>query len=169
MDGTGLALMTKAPEPPRTQAAPGQANAWPLRADLGPLGALPTVPRLARAFTGLVLAGWGLGRMDEDCALIVSELTSNVIRAATGPDGQPRYDDRGTLPALWPRLLSDRVWLRLEVRDTLAPERGVPVERRAAATDENGRGLELVKALSQDWGWDMLPGSHAKCVWAVLA
>jgi hypothetical protein len=33
----------------------GTAAAWPLFAGLGPLGALPTAPRLARVFTGLVL------------------------------------------------------------------------------------------------------------------
>jgi hypothetical protein len=140
-----------------------------LFAGLGPLGALPTVPRLARAFTGLVLAGWGLGRLAGDCELIVSELTANVIRAATGPDGQPRYDAHGRLPVLWLRLLSGRAQLRLEVWDNLALELGVPIERQAAATDETGRGLELVGALSQDWGWEAQPGNDVKRVWAALA
>jgi hypothetical protein len=99
----------------------------------------------------------------------MSELTTNVFRAATRPDGQPRYDVHGRLPVLWLRLLSDRARLRLEVWDNLAPELGVPTERHATATEENGRGLELVGALSQDWGWDVLPGSEVKCVWAVLA
>jgi hypothetical protein len=70
---------------------------------------------------------------------------------------------------LWLRLLSDRARLQLEVWDNLAPELGVPAERQAAATDETGRGLELVSALSQDWGWDVFPGNDAKRVWAVLA
>jgi histidine kinase-like protein len=161
--------MTRTPEPSRTQAAPGDAQAWPLLAGLGPVGALPTVPRLARAFAGMALAGWGLGRLADDCDVVISELTTNAFRAATGPDGQPRYDMHGRLPVLWLRLLSDRTWLRLEVWDNLAPELGVPIERRAAATDESGRGLELVSALSQDWGWDVLPGNDAKRVWAVLA
>jgi hypothetical protein len=161
--------MTRTPEPPRTRATPGQVQAWPLFAGLGPLGALPTVPRLARAFAGMALTGWGLGRLADDCDVVISELTANVFRAATGPDGQPRYDMHGRLPVLWLRLLSDRTWLRLEVWDNLVPELGVPIKRQAAATDENGRGLELVGALSQDWGWDVLPDSDAKRVWAVLA
>jgi len=169
MEGTGLALMTRTPEPSRTQAAPRQAQARPLFAGLGPLGALPTAPRLARAFTGLVLAGWGLARLTEDCGLIISELTSNVVRAATGPDGQPRYDVHGRLPVLWLRLSSDRAWLWLEVCDNLTPGLGVPAPRQAAATDETGRGLELVSALSQDWGWDVFPGNDVKRVWAALA
>jgi two-component sensor histidine kinase len=105
----------------------------------------------------------------DDCELVASELTSNVIRAATGSGGQPRYDVHGRLPVLWLRLLSDRARLRLEVWDNLAPELGVPVERQATAADENGRGLELVSALTRDWGWDVLPGGDAKRVWAVLA
>ncbi len=169
MEGTVFALMTRNSEPPRTQAAPRQAPAWPLLADLGPLGALPTVLPLARAFTGLVLGGWGLASLTEDNGLIISEFTSNVVRAATGPDGQPRYDVHGRLPVLWLRLSSDRARLWLEVCDNLAPELGVPAERQAAATDETGRGLELVSALSQDWGWEVLPGNEVKRVWAVMA
>src|SRR5207237_196049 len=55
---------------------------------LGPLGALPTAPRLVRGFTAVVLGGWKLAELAEDAELIVSELCSNVVRAATGPDGQ---------------------------------------------------------------------------------
>lgn len=114
-----------------------------------------------------MLTGWGMARLTDNCALIVSELTSNVFRAATGPDSQPRYDAHGRLPVLWLRMLSDSARLRLEVWDNLAPELGVLAERQAAATDEAGRGL--VGALSQDWGWDVPPGGDVKRVWAELA
>jgi hypothetical protein len=70
---------------------------------------------------------------------------------------------------LWLRLSSDRAWLWLEVCDNLTPGLGVPAPRQAAATDETGRGLELVSALSQDWGWDVFPGNDVKRVWAALA
>lgn len=152
-------------------------SAWPLVAGLGPLGALPTAPRLARSFTVVVLGGWALAELAEDAELIASELCSNVVRAASGPDGRPRYDD-GRLPLLWLRLLSDGTCVRIEAWDTVAAEQGVPVPRRAAADDESGRGLELVSALSVDWGWDHLPGPDlpgrhvpgyaAKRVWALL-
>ena len=160
--------------PPRTHHPGGRqeqvlAPAWPLFAGLGPLGALPTVPRLARAFSVLVLAGWGLGDLTEDCELIASELTSNVIRSATGPDGHPRYDDQGRLPLLWLRLLAGRMRLRIEVWDNLAPKLGEPVQRHVSTTDESGRGLEIIGGLSQDWGWDYIPGHNAKRVWALLA
>lgn len=146
----------------------GTVPAWPLFAGLGPLGALPTVPRLARVFSGLVLPGWELADLTDDCALIISELTSNVIRAATGPDGNPRYDAHGRLPVLWLRLLSDRGQLLVEVWDNLPAELGVPQPRRATRDDESGRGLDLVRNLSLDWGWDDQPSHNAKRVWALL-
>jgi hypothetical protein len=155
----GAALMTKT----------ARASGWPLFAGLGPLGALPSVPRLARAFCVITLTGWGLGELADDCELIASELTSNVIRAATGPDGQPRYDASGRLPVLWVRLLSDRDQVRIESWDDIPVERGVPVIRHASDTDESGRGLELIRELSLDCGWDLLPAHGAKRVWAVLS
>jgi hypothetical protein len=145
-----------------------QAPNWPLFAGRGPLGALPTVPRLARSFCVMVLGEWGLHSLADDCELIASELSSNVVRAATGPDGQPCYDEHGRLPLLWLRLLSDHAQVRVEVWDTIPLDAGLPVLRLAATTDESGRGLELVESLSLDWGWDHLPAHDAKRVWALL-
>jgi len=34
--------------------------------------------------------------------------------------------------------------------------------------DESGRGLEMVDALSEDWGWENVPGGGGKRVWAML-
>lgn len=143
-------------------------SGWPLFAGLGPLGALPTVPRLARSFSSVVLGEWGLESLAEDCELVVSELSGNVVRAATGPGGHPRYDEQGKLPLLWLHLQSDRAHVRVEIWDTVPLDYGVPVLRLAATTDETGRGLELVAALSSDWGWDHLPAREAKRVWAIL-
>ena len=145
-----------------------QSPRWPLFAGLGPLGALPTVPRLARAFGVLVARGWGLDALADDCELVISELSSNVVRAAAGPDGWPRPDEEGRLPLLWLRLQSDGARLRVEAWDTVPLDHGVPLPRHAAADDETGRGLDLVAGLSADWGWDHLPAHDAKRVWAVL-
>ena len=158
MESRGAALMAPA----------ARASDWPLFAGLGPLGALETVPRLARSFCQMVVSGWGLAELADDCELIASELTGNVVRAAGGPDGHPRYDDRGQLPLLWLRLLSDHARVRLEVWDTVPLERGVPLLRHAADDDESGRGLGLVAAICDDWGWDHLPAHAAKRVWALL-
>jgi hypothetical protein len=150
----------------RQRPGPGS---WPLFAGLGPLGALPTAPRLARAFTVLVLGGWGLAGASDTTALVASELATNVVRAAADGDGCPVYDADGRLTELWLRLMSDRARLRVEVWDSLPAAAGTPVSRRAAPDAESGRGLELVRELSLDWGWHPVPGGSAKSVWALLA
>jgi hypothetical protein len=61
---------------------------------------------------------------------------------------------------VWVRLFSDGFRLIIEVVDQ-AP--GVPVEGKAAADDECGRGLPLVDAFTDGhWGW--LLGPPGKCV-----
>jgi Histidine kinase-like ATPase domain len=127
------------------------------------------VPGLARSFCQMVVNGWGLGELADDCELVASELTGNVVRAAARPDGHLWYDECGRMPLLWLRLLSDRARLRLEVWDTVPLERGVPLLRHATDDDESGRGLDLVEAISDDWGWDHLPAHSAKRVWALLS
>ena len=146
----------------------GTRRTWPLFTGLGPVGALPTAPGLARAFTALVLADWELTSMRDETLLIVSELTTNVIRAAQEDDGSPIYDADGRLPAMWLRLMVDRAELRIEVRDTLPPSAGAPALRRAAPEAESGRGLEIVASLSRDWGWEPVPGTQEKRTWAIL-
>jgi hypothetical protein len=140
----------------------------PLLCGLGPLDAVSTAPRLARAFTVMVLDDWGLTALAEDGELVASELTANVIRAATGPSGRPHHGDAGGVPALWLRLLSDRARLQVEVWDNLPAAQGVPALRHADPDDESGRGLELVDAVSLDWGWEHQPAQGLKRVWALL-
>jgi hypothetical protein len=141
---------------------------WPLISDLGPLGALPTAPRLARGFAAVVLNGWGLDDQVDVTELLVSELATNVVRASTASNGHPWYDDDGKLPLLWVRLLSDRSRLMVEVWDNLPQALGAPVVRHPELDEESGRGLEMVSALSQDWGWESVPGWRGKRVWALL-
>jgi hypothetical protein len=144
---------------------------WPLFSALGPVGALPTAPGLARAFTAMVLGGWDLASgsdLGEVSALIVSELATNVVRLATGSDGSPLYQAGGRLTELWLRLMSDRVLLRVEVWDDLPASAGVPALRHPASQEEHGRGLAIVDQLSNSWGCDQVPGLQAKSVWALL-
>jgi anti-sigma regulatory factor (Ser/Thr protein kinase) len=141
---------------------------WPLTSDLGPLGALPTAPRLARGFIGVVLNGWGLDALIETTELVISELTTNVVQAVTGADGILRYDAEGKLPLLWVRLSSDRLRLMIEVWDTLPAALGAPAMRHPHEDEESGRGLELIEALADAWDWEAVPGWHGKRVWAVL-
>jgi hypothetical protein len=153
----------------REAGAAGFPGAGALFSGLGPLGALPTAPGLARAFTTLVLAGWGLAGMADTSQLIVSEFATNVVCAAAAPDGSPAWDAAGKLPVLWLRLAAGPGRLRIEVWDTLPAAAGVPAARRAGPEAESGRGLELVSALSLGWGWHPVPGMRDKSVWALLA
>jgi anti-sigma regulatory factor (Ser/Thr protein kinase) len=141
---------------------------WPLVSDLGPLGALPTVPCLARGFVGVTLNNWGLDTLTDVTELLVSELSTNVVQAATAPDGTLRYDQDGKLPLLWIRLLCDHVRLMIEVWDTLPASFGAPVARHAEPDEESGRGLEIIETLAEDWGWETVPGWTGKKVWAIL-
>lgn len=141
---------------------------WPLISDLGPLGALPTAPRLARGFIGVVLTGWGLTGLADVTELLITELTTNVVQAATGPDGLPKYDKAGNLPLLWVRLLSDHSRLLIEVWDNLPDSYGAPTMRHAGPQEEGGRGLEMVNTLCKDWGWENVPGWIGKRVWALV-
>ena len=77
--------------------------------------------------------------------LIASELVGNGIRHARGPLGL--------------RLQRGRV-LTCEVSDHSLT---TPRVRRALDTDEGGRGLQLVAALSQRWGTRYTV--DGKCIW----
>ncbi len=166
-DGTDLAEAHVVTLPSLAGQRPAE-RAWPLFADFGPVNALPTVPRLARAFTVLVLGGWGLSALADTGELIVSEFTANVTRATAGPAGSFHGDRAGRLPSLWLHLMSDLDRLRIEVWDNLPAALGHPAPHQAAPDEESGRGLELVGALSLDWGWETVPGHAAKRVWALV-
>jgi anti-sigma regulatory factor (Ser/Thr protein kinase) len=128
-----------------------------------PLGALPTAAAAARAHVRTVLKSWGLaGDLPDDIETVVSELVANAVNASTGKDSKPLYLD-GRMPVVWLRLLADGTTLRAEVWDE-AP--GVPARQTAGDDDESGRGLDLVDALTAEWGW--FPARSGKCVWAVF-
>lgn len=94
----------------------------------------PVAAGQARRLIRERLAGWGLDDLTMTTELLASELIGNVIRHAKGP--------------IQLRLLRSRT-LICEVSDS-SPT--TPHVRRAAATDEGGRGLQLVAALSHRWG-----------------
>jgi anti-sigma regulatory factor (Ser/Thr protein kinase) len=137
--------------------------AWPLSAHL-PLGALPTAVPCARAYIRVILDEWGLAFMADSAELIVSELVTNSVKASADEHGRPRYSDDG-LPVVHLRLACDRTCVLVEVWDSVpAP----PAARRARPDEENGRGLALIQALSDRWGWTTVPGWPGKAVWAEL-
>ena len=144
-------------------ASVGSKAGWPLSAHL-PLGALPTAVPCARGYTRVILDEWNLASLADPAELIVSELVTNSVQATADNDGRPRYGETG-LPVVHLRLASDHVRFQAEVWDSVPR---VPAARQAGPDEEGGRGLALVEALSDRWGWTTVPGWPGKVVWAEL-
>lgn len=117
----------------------------------------PSTAELGRELVRDVLGVWRLDALAERAALIVTELVANAVRHA--PCGEIRL--------IIGRLSATRV--RVAVVDG-QPSR-LPALRRADDDDESGRGLLLIDAVADCWGYD-LHGScrrpRAKEVWAEL-
>jgi hypothetical protein len=141
---------------------PNTIKRWPLANITAPAGALVESPAMARAHVGAVLAIWRMRGLLDVAELIVSELVTNVVLAATEPDGRtPKYFD-GALPVYQVGLFSDLAELRIEVFDTVP---GIPVPRNASTEDEHGRGLAIVDALT-DGRWGSFPHRGGMVVFA---
>jgi anti-sigma regulatory factor (Ser/Thr protein kinase) len=98
-----------------------------------------------------LLTGWGLGEdAVGDAQLVVEELVANVV------------DHVGTPFQLVVRL-TGRV-LRVAVRDG---SRGLPQVRPFNPHAARGRGLQVIAALAQHWGYDC--DDRGKTVWVDLA
>jgi len=117
---------------------------------------LPGAIPCARLHAVHVLHEWGLRELAEDAALIVSELMTNAAEASVA------LADR---PPITFRLLACEKSLIIEAWDH-SPADLEPREPGAEA--ESGRGLTVVAALSDRWGWERT-GYHRKVVWAELA
>jgi anti-sigma regulatory factor (Ser/Thr protein kinase) len=151
----GMTATRKQTVPPRPGQPQPAAATWPLRARLD-LGAVPTAPGCGRAWTRAILWEWRLARLPDQAELITSELVTNALLAS-------RWLDR---PAIGLTLLSDGQQLVILVRDF---NPGIPVPRHASAEEESGRGLMLVEAISDRFGWERpADGTPGKIVWAVL-
>ncbi|MFE5483638.1 SpoIIE family protein phosphatase [Streptomyces sp. NPDC056527] len=101
--------------------------AWEVRSD-------PSAVAPVRAEATRTLESWGLHEEAFVTELILSELVTNAIRYGTGP--------------IRVRLIRDRV-LICEVSDGSST---APHLRRAAESDEGGRGLFLVAQFAERWG-----------------
>ncbi|MET7476640.1 SpoIIE family protein phosphatase [Streptomyces sp. NPDC005648] len=124
----------------RLHALPTERMAsWPLPDD-------PKAAGLARRHIRDQLSTWDLDDLVPTTELLASELVGNVVRHARGP-----------------------VRLRLLYGAELVCEvydgsQTMPRIRRATETDEGGRGLQLIAALSGRWGARYTPSG--KCIWA---
>jgi hypothetical protein len=120
----------------------------------------------ARDFTLATLRWWEArytgytGYNSQDIAVVVSELVTNAVRhagpgpGAGGPAGPVRLG-----------LLQYRPWLLCAVAD---PSTATPVPRASGSLAETGRGLQMICALSDQWGYTK-PSAAGKIVWAVFA
>ncbi|MEU9543976.1 SpoIIE family protein phosphatase [Streptomyces mirabilis] len=116
----------------------GDVASWILPED-------PRAAKQAREHVRNQLAAWELDELAITTELLASELVGNVIRHAKGP--------------IRLRLLRSRS-LTCEVYDGSL---STPRIRHAAHTDEGGRGLQLVAALSKRWGARY--HHDGKCIW----
>ncbi len=137
---------------------------WPLQNVLA-IGALPTATPCARLHARNVLCDWGLHDQADTVELVVSELVTNAVQASMDRSGRPRYSGDGGLACVHVRLSSDHLMTLVEVWDETA---GLPTPTQTTADDESGRGLILVAALSQRWGWDISRQGRGKVVWALV-
>lgn len=136
----------------------GRARLWPLSHVTPRIGAMTSSPAMMRPYARAILTEWGMPDIAEDTELIVSELVTNVAVAPPAGD-----QDGYRVPEFQLGLYSDRAGLLIEVFDTVP---GMPEQRAAGTDDEHGRGLEIVEALSEQWGTHRRPGG--KIVWARL-
>lgn len=127
------------------------------------LSARPEEARTARRFVREMLTCWGLEALADDAEMIVDELVVNAVlhgtRAGVAYSSQP-----GALSVLRLCILRRAGEVMLAVVD---PGNETPVPRKPGWAGENGRGLQIVGALSHVWGWSPIAG-HGKAVWAVL-
>jgi hypothetical protein len=114
----------------------------------------------ARAFTDRALGRWQLDHCRDDALSIVSELVANaVVHARPGhPVGEAE-------PEVWLKLTLRRAHLVCAVTD---PSSTLPIwSRTTDQLREHGRGLHIIDALSQHWGWTRFAPT-GKTVWAML-
>jgi anti-sigma regulatory factor (Ser/Thr protein kinase) len=144
---------------PRDPAAQdhGWPDRWPLRTQLE-LAALVTAPGCARAHVSAVLREWHADPgLTDTAALIVTEMMTNAV-LSTHAHGYPDP------VRMW--MLSDRGSVLFLTWDATMP---APVLASAAPADEHGRGLALIDALCESWGFyhpAEQPGG--KVVWALV-
>jgi len=119
----------------------------------------PESARRAREFTRITLQDWGMTGQIDVAELVVSELVTNSLR-------------HGLLSAQWMpgehpiglTILRFDPYLMCLVTD---PGLTCPVRIDSCASAESGRGLQVVEACSERWGWEPIAG-EGKVVWALL-
>ncbi|MQY09455.1 ATP-binding protein [Actinomadura macrotermitis] len=156
------------PEHPHRPAEPAPAAGlrgfWPTPHEGSPrtarlvLRADAAAPKAARDFTLATLAGWDRSALGDDVAVVVSELVTNAVR-----HGRRELPGSSGGPVQLVLLAHPR---RLVVTVT-DPGLRTPEPAAPEALDDGGRGLLVVGALADSWGWAPL-ASSGKAVWAAF-
>ncbi|WP_416530092.1 ATP-binding protein [Streptomyces coelicoflavus] len=118
---------------------------------------VPNDPRavtISRRTLRLILTMHGLIRLVDVAELLAAELIGNAVLHTKGP---------AALRVRW----SPPETLRIGAWDADPEPPGAPARLADVADDESGRGLALVKACSDLWGWQPLSrfGNRGKYVW----
>ena len=103
-------------------------------------------PAAARQHVGSRLLAWGLDDLVDPVLLLTSEVVTNALLHTRGP--------------LVLTVQRDGAGVRIEVADGTAVP---PVQRRPSAGAATGRGLQLLQAVADEWGWT--PTDTGKRVW----
>jgi len=120
---------------------------------------LPSIPESVRMARFHVRAALGFHELDDyadDAAIITSELVTNAIQHVCG-------DGRETIGVTLARSRNPE-GVTVVVSDSSPAG---PVMRETSADSTQGRGLQIVEALSAHWGWHLEGGG--KAIFAILA
>jgi len=158
---------------PVLQMAAVASGNWPLWPEPGPQGwtcfprvatrslvMKPKPARAARDFAAATARRWGAGERADDIAIVVSELVTNALRHALPASGEPEQRRPVRLGLLQPGPC-----VLCAVAD---PGRTVPVTTETDVLAETGRGLHVVGALADLWGYTT-PSDKGKAVWAMFS
>jgi hypothetical protein len=158
---------------PVVEMAAVASGNWPLWPEPGPggwtcfprvavrsLGAQPRPVKTARDFAAATLRRWDAAECAEDVAVVVSELVTNALRY-----GLPGADPARPASRVRFGLVQPGPCVVCAVAD---PSRAVPVVQETDVLAETGRGLHVVGALADAWGYTT-PGGAGKAVWAMFS
>jgi anti-sigma regulatory factor (Ser/Thr protein kinase) len=158
---------------PAAEMAGLASENWPLAPDPAP-GGWAGLPRIAtrtpgadagsvgaaRDFTVATLQRWGVAERSEDIAIVMSEMLTNALQHALPGSGDIR--------PRWPiriGLLQPGSYVLCAVAD---PSEAAPVPKTEDSLAEGGRGLHIICALSDKWGYTPR-ADMGKVVWAAFS
>ncbi len=124
--------------------------------------ARPNAAGLARVMVTTALRRWGVERLAEDAAVIVSELVTNAVQATGSTAGRLPWEQLRDVGMIRVQVTRRTTCALIECWDS---DPSAPPELTDIPPDaESGRGLAIVDALSERWGF--YPSSGGEVVWA---